>query len=129
MYQYSAESEYNTECTTGMDTENFRALNHNLLNKDPYVVPEQTYLIILDSKSSIYMAKNGKYTKQTRHITRIMNIVLNGKYCNLHKTVWCEGGMKPSDIGTKNVREYKLNTRLEFDMLRLNNIKTRVNDG
>ena len=63
------------------------------MNKDPYVVLEQASLIILDRNSYICMSKNGKYTKQTRHITRIMNLVRDGEEWNLHKIVWCEGGM------------------------------------
>ena len=37
--QYSAESEYNAALTSRMDLEHFRMLIHELLNKDPYVVP------------------------------------------------------------------------------------------
>ena len=33
--QSSAESEYNTACTSGMDLASFRILIHELLNKDP----------------------------------------------------------------------------------------------
>ena len=36
--QYSAEIEYNSARTTGMDLEHFRMLNKELSNKDPYVV-------------------------------------------------------------------------------------------
>ena len=39
-----------------------------MLNKDPDIVPEEAPLIILDSKSAMCMAKNGNYTKHTRHI-------------------------------------------------------------
>ena len=52
------------------------------------------------------MTKNGKDTKQTIHISRKMHFLGNGKECNLHKTVWCEGGLQLADIGTNNVREY-----------------------
>ena len=41
----------------------FRILINVLLNKDPDIVPEETPLIILDSKSAMCMAKNGKDTK------------------------------------------------------------------
>ena len=37
--QYSADSEYNAACTVGMDLENLRMLNNELLNKDTDVVP------------------------------------------------------------------------------------------
>ena len=37
--QSSAESEYNAACTAGMALAHFRMLIHELLNKDPYIVP------------------------------------------------------------------------------------------
>ena len=37
--QSSAESEYNAECTAGMALAYFRMLVHELLNKDPDIVP------------------------------------------------------------------------------------------
>ena len=83
----------------------FRMLNNELLNNDPDVVPEQAFLIILDSKSAIYMAKNGTDTKHTRHIYTRIHLVKNGEDCNLHRTVWCEGGLQLEDTITKNARE------------------------
>ena len=84
-------------------------LNNELLNKDPDAVSEQVSIIIFYSKSAIFVDKNGKDTKHTIHISRIMYFVRNGEEYNLHKTVWCEGGLKPEDIGTKNVRKDELN--------------------
>ena len=66
VYQSSAESEYNAACTSGMDLSYFRMLVHEFLNKDTYIVQEEALLIILDSKSAVCMAKNGKDTKHTR---------------------------------------------------------------
>ena len=57
----------------------FRTINNYYLNKDPDVVPDKAPLIILDSKSSICMDKNGKETKHIRHISSIMNLVRNGE--------------------------------------------------
>ena len=57
----------------------FRMLNNELLNNDPDVVPEQAFLIILDSKSAICMAKNCKYIKHTINIAIKMNFVGNGE--------------------------------------------------
>ena len=74
------------------------------MNKDTYEVPKQAPIIILDSNLAVCMSKNGKDTKHTRNIYRIMHFLRNGEECNLHKALWCEGGMKLSDIGTKNVR-------------------------
>ena len=54
-----------------MDLAYFRILIHELLNKDPDIVPEEAAIIVLDSKSVICMDNNGKYTKHTRHIARI----------------------------------------------------------
>ena len=63
----------------------FRMLIHELLNKDPDIVPEEAPLIVLDSKSGMCMAKNGNDTKHTRHIARRMYFVRNGKKCKMHK--------------------------------------------
>ena len=62
-----------------MDLEHFRILNNELMNKDPYVVPEQAPLITLDRKSALCVAKNGKDTKHNRHIVRRMHFLRNGE--------------------------------------------------
>ena len=67
------------------------------------------------------MAKNGKDTKHTIHIARIMHLVRNGEKCKMHKIDWCEGGLKLSDIGTKNVSEPDLIPRNKYIMVRLEN--------
>ena len=56
-----------------MDLAHFRMSIHELLNKDPDMVPEEAPLIILDSKSAMCMDKDGKYTIHTRHIARRMH--------------------------------------------------------
>ena len=61
--QSSVESEYNAACTAGMALARFRMLIHELLNEDPDMVPKEAPLIVLDSKSAMCMAKNGKDTK------------------------------------------------------------------
>ena len=48
--QSSTKSDYNAECTTGMALAHFRMLIHELLNKDPYIYPEEAPLIVLDRK-------------------------------------------------------------------------------
>ena len=45
-----------------MDLAHFRLLVHELLNEDPDMVPKEAPLIVLDSKSSMCMAKNGRDT-------------------------------------------------------------------
>ena len=62
-----------------MDLAYFRMLIHELLNKDPDIVPDEAPLIVLDIKSSVCMAKNGKYTKHTRHNERRVHSARNGK--------------------------------------------------
>ena len=76
--QSSAESEYNAACTAGMDLAHFRTLIHELLNKDPYIVPEEAPLIVLDAKSVICMAKDVKDTKHTRQVASRIPFVRNG---------------------------------------------------
>ena len=56
----------------------FRMLIHELFIEDPDMVPKEAPLIFLDSKSAMCMAKNGKDTKHTRHIARIMHFLRNG---------------------------------------------------
>ena len=67
------------------------------------------------------MANNGKETKQTRQITSRIQLLMNGEEYNMHKSVWCEGGLQLEDIGGNNVIEDKLNLRLEYTMVRLDN--------
>ena len=56
-----------------MSLAHFRMLIHELLNEDPDMVPKEYPLIVLDSRSAMYMANNSKDTKHTRHIARIMH--------------------------------------------------------
>ena len=71
--QYIAESEYNAACTAGMALAHFRILVNELLNEDPDMFQKEHPLIVLDSKSAMCMAKNGRDTKHTRHIARRMH--------------------------------------------------------
>ena len=79
----------------------FRMLIHELLNKDPDIVPEEAPFIVLDGKSAMCMAKNGKNTKHTRRIERIMHFVRNGEKCKMQKIDWCEGGLQLADLGDR----------------------------
>ena len=117
----SAESEYNAACTAGMSLAHFRMLIHKFLNKDPDMVPKEVPLVVLDSKSAMCMDKNGKDTKHTRHVSRRMQFVSNGEKFNMHKIDWSEGGLKLSEIGTKNVSEPDLTPRMKYIMVRLEN--------
>ena len=77
--QSGAESEYNTACTAGVDLAHFKMLIHDFFSKDPYIVPDEDPLIILDSNSAVFMANNGKDTKHIRHISRRVNFIRNGE--------------------------------------------------
>ena len=77
-----------------MDLAHFRMLTRELLNKDTVKFSEEYPLIVLDSKSAMCMAKNGKDTKHTRHIARRMHFVRNGEKCNMHKIDWCGRGLQ-----------------------------------
>ena len=57
-------------------------LIHELLNKDPDIVPEAAPIIILDSWSAVYMANNFKDTNHNGHIYRIVIFVRNGENVN-----------------------------------------------
>ena len=99
----------------------FRMLVHHFLNKDPYIFPEEAPLIVLDSKSAMCMAKNGRDKKQTRHIARIMNLARNGEKFKMHKIDCCEGGLQLADIVTKTVGEPDLTPSMKCIMVRLEN--------
>ena len=119
--QSSSESEYNVACNAGMALAHFRMLVHELSNEDPDMVPKEAPLIVLNSKSTMCMAMNGKDTKHTRHITRRMIFVRNGEKCKMHKIDWCEGSVKLADIGAKNVSEPDLTPRMKYILVRLEN--------
>ena len=98
-------------------------LVHEFLNKYPNVVPKEDPFIVLDSKSAICMANNGKDTKHTRHIARRMHVVSNVEKCMMHKIDWCEGGLQLADIGTENVSKHYLTPRMKYIMVRLENLR------
>ena len=104
-----------------MDLARFRVLIHELLNKDPYLVPEEAPLIILYVKSDVCMVKNGKDAKHKRHIFRRVNFVRNGEKWEIHKIDWCEGGLKLAEIANKNVGDNYLNPRMKYIMVRIYN--------
>ena len=85
------------------------------------MAPKGAPLIVLDSKSAMCMAKNGKDTNHTRHIVWRMDFVRNGEKCKMHNIDWCEGGLQLEDIGTKNVNEPDLTPRMKYIMVRLEN--------
>ena len=39
----------------------------------------------------------------------------------MHQINWCEGGLKFSDIATKNVGDHDLNPRMKYIMVMLDN--------
>ena len=104
-----------------MASAHFRVLIHELLNKDPDIVPEEDPLIIFDSKSAVCMDNNGKDNKHTRHISRRVHFVRNGKNCKMNKIDWCEGDLQLADIATKNFGGNDLNPRMKYIMVRLYN--------
>ena len=67
------------------------------------------------------MDKNVNDNKHKIDITRRMYSVSNGEKCKIHKIDWCHGGLKLSDIATKNVGEHDLTPRMKYIMVRLDN--------
>ena len=80
-----AESEYNAACNAGMDLTHLKMLIHELLNKDTYIITTAASLIILYSKSDVCMAKNGKYTKHTKYISRSVHYVRIWETCKVSR--------------------------------------------
>ena len=105
----------------GIALAHFGMLIHELLNKDPNIVPEGAPLILLDSKYTMCMDKNGKDTKHNRHIASRMDFVMNGEKCKMHKIDWCAGGLQLADNNTKNVSKPDLKIRMKYIMVRLEN--------
>ena len=99
----------------------FSMLINELLNKDTDIVPQESPIIILDSKSAVFMDKDGKGTKHTSYISRRVNFVSYGENFRMHKIDWCEGGLQLADIATKNVDQNDLNTIIKYFMVRLEN--------
>ena len=97
--------------------------------KDTDVDSEQEHLILLDGKSDICMDNNGKDTKHTRYIPRWIHFVRSGKEWTLPQAVWCEGGLKLSDIVTKNVREDEFNYILRYAMVTLDSWQNTCTRG
>ena len=95
----------------------FRMLLHELLNKNPAIVTEEDPLIVLDSKSAMCMAKNGKNTKYTRHISRGMNFITNGERFKMQKIDWCGGGLKLANVATKNIDDPDLTPRMKYNIV------------
>ena len=63
------------------------------------------------------MDNDGKDTKHTRHIYKIIYFVRNVEEWNLYKTVWCEVGLNLAYIGNKNVREDEFYHILGYSMV------------
>ena len=80
-------------------------LINELLNKDTDIAMEEAPLIVLDSRSTICMAKSGKDTKKTRYIARRIHFLRNEEKCKMHNIDWCEVGLQLADIATKNFGE------------------------
>ena len=76
----------------------------------------------MDSKSSVYMAKIVKDTKDKSHIARRVHFVKNGEKCKIHKIDLCEGGLRLADIYTTNVVNIDLTPRIKYIMVRLENL-------
>ena len=99
----------------------FRMLIHESLNKDPDIVSDEAPMIVLYSKYAMFMDNNGKDTKHTRNIERIMYLVRNGENWKMHKIDWCEGGLKLAEIATQNIGEHDLTPRMKYIMVILDN--------
>ena len=82
-------------------------LIHEFFNKDPGIIPQESPLVVLDSKYAMCMAKNGKDTKHTRQTARRINYVRNGEKCKMYNIDWCEGGLQLAKIYTKNGGDHK----------------------
>ena len=108
----------------------FRVLIHELLNKDPERFPYEAPLIVLDSKSAMWMDNNCKDNKHTRHIARGIHFLRNGEKFKMHKIDLFDVGLKSEDITTNNVGEHDLTPRMKYTMVIIDNWdRTLVHEG
>ena len=96
-------------------------LNHELLNKGADIVPEEDPLIILDRKSDVCMAKNGKDNKHTSHMARRVYFVRNGDNAKIHNIDWCERGLQLGDTATDYAGENDRKPRIKYIMVMIHN--------
>ena len=104
----------------------FRMLINEFLNKDLDIVPEEAPLIVLDSKSAMFMDNNGNDTNHTMHIERRVNIAKNSENFKMHKTDCCEGGMQLVETATNNFGEHDFTPRMKYIMVILDNLNIRL---
>ena len=83
------------------------------------MVTEKDTLSILDSKSEVCMAKDGKDSKNTNNISIRVHFVGNGEKFKMHKIDQCEGGLQLADIETNNVGVKYLNPMMKYIMVRI----------
>ena len=74
-----------------MALSHFRMLIHELLNEDPYMVPEEAPLIFFDGKSSVCMAKNGKDNKTYQTHCKENAFCKEWRKTKDAKIDWCKG--------------------------------------
>ena len=75
----------------------------------------------MDSKSDMFMDKNGKDTKHTSQISRRIHFLRNGRKYKMHKIYWCGVGLKLAYIATKNVGENDLTPIMKYIMVKVDN--------
>ena len=69
----------------------------------------------------MFMAKDVKHDKHTRHIAMTMHFVRNGEKCKMNNIDWFEGGLKLADIANNNFGEHDLTPIMKYIMVRLDN--------
>ena len=72
-----------------MALEHLRMLVNEFFKNYPDIVPEESPIIILDIKSAIYMANNGKDINHTRHFSRRVHFVRNDEKYKMQDIDWC----------------------------------------
>ena len=78
-------------------------------------------MIVLYSKYALFMDKNNKDNKHTRHISRRMSFAGNGEKVKMHKIDRCEVGLQLTEIGNKILYEPDITPKMKYIMVRLKN--------
>ena len=100
----------------------------------PVNIHIQSLINIIQDNNWIITTKKGKgklplfrsnvervITFYARHTARRMHLVRNREKCKMHNIDWCVGVLQLADIGTKNVSELDITTRMKYNMVRLEN--------
>lgn len=104
----SAESEYLAACNGAMAIAHLRMLLYDVLylgSKEWSMAIQKLTttpsILMVDNEAAVQMAKNGKMTRKTRHISRRFHYVRQGQQDGVHQLHWISNVHQLADVTTK----------------------------